>query len=430
MSLFGSLVDEYTQDAIVALAHLVPIHATGNISVPCLSLIAEYCEEMYQFPHRVLEFRTIPTKTNLIRAIQGRPLLEPVDWEESEPGYISFVESSTVTNLTLWKLIAVMGRVTLYPHVLQMAGPHSQTIGLYTLISGDMKSIERVEQMYGVECFSVPLKETMTATMLANLSGNIDAVKYILGLRGRGSVLEREPNGGTVAMWAALGSLECLQYMQSLGLSMTDRDDEGISVVLWAARGECPKVLEYLLMQEGVDPNDRNDNGETILMKTVLGEKVQMVKTALRLGCGSLTDTDKKGVNLIHYLCKSNIGVTLTKYLLPKIVEAYGGNVEILNKEAEGVTGTPFQRALSSNNVRAAKYLVECGADPSRKSRDNTTSLMWAACSGNEELMDWCHKLGGGDWCDKVGMTSVQTCGAQHSDKAMNFVKRRIAESL
>jgi ankyrin repeat protein len=63
------------------------------------------------------------------------------------------------------------------------------------------------------------------------------------------------------------GSLSSVKYLLKHGASITERDDDGMTALLWAAEEERLEVIQYLLSSEGGARIAETDNaGHTALL--------------------------------------------------------------------------------------------------------------------------------------------------------------------
>lgn len=127
------------------------------------------------------------------------------------------------------------------------------------------------------------------------------------------------------------------------------------------------------LLEEGLDIDAVDKEGQTALHHAVFGKKEAVISHLLRKGANpQVRDTD--GVTPLHYAVQ--VGALQTVKMLIKY------KVDV--NAADNVGWTPLHVAMQSRNRDIAKVLLVNGADKYRKNKDGKTPLDISLCYGKD----------------------------------------------
>ena len=100
-----------------------------------------------------------------------------------------------------------------------------------------------------------------TGAMMATIQGgSVEAAKLVLA-NGGGNMTDRDNNGWTVMMHAAYsGSIEAMRLLLANGGNMTDKRDDGYTVMMAAAYGGSIDAVK-LALANGGDMTDKCNDG-------------------------------------------------------------------------------------------------------------------------------------------------------------------------
>ncbi len=130
--------------------------------------------------------------------------------------------------------------------------------------------------------------------------------------------------------------------------------------------------LVELLLENGANPNAKNEYGETPLHRATNAE---VAKKLIRYG-SYVNEKDRDGRTPLHYA-------------------AYHGRIDVvetlLENDALIITDkdgqTPLHLALLEKRTQVAKLLLKYGADPNVKNKNGETPLHLAVRTGDAELI-------------------------------------------
>lgn len=127
------------------------------------------------------------------------------------------------------------------------------------------------------------------------------------------------------------------------------------------------------LLEEGLDIDVVDKEGQTALHHAVFGKKEAVISHLLRKGANpQVRDTD--GVTPLHYAVQ--VGAMQTVKMLIK----YKVDMNVADNEG----WTPLHVAMQSRNRDIAKILLVNGADKYRKNKDGKTPLDISLCYGKD----------------------------------------------
>lgn len=127
------------------------------------------------------------------------------------------------------------------------------------------------------------------------------------------------------------------------------------------------------LMDNGLDIDDVDKDGQTALHKAVIGKKEAVISHLLRKGANPQKQ-DRDGASALHYAVQ--VGALQTVKLLIKY------NVDVNVTDNEG--WTPLHIAVQSRNRDITKILLTNGADKTRRTKDGKVALDMALCFGRD----------------------------------------------
>jgi ankyrin repeat protein len=191
-------------------------------------------------------------------------------------------------------------------------------------------AISAAGRLHALAALASPGTATLTGAMLDPFGHLTPALKSVL----------TNPRITKLQQSAYLGSLEiCQAIISESGVEEIGRqDDDGYTALHYAARGGCPKVVEYLLAE--ADPNARSKHGRTPLHMAVLS-----------------TAAEDVGSILLCHGAKPNVFSTS---------HTLDGLAACRDYYLSGY-GTPLHLAVLVGDVKVASLLLEAGADPNSK---------------------------------------------------------------
>lgn len=235
---------------------------------------------------------------------------------------------------------------------------------------------------------------------------------YLIEQEGN-SITKTTHDGRTYLFWAASsGNVALIHYLLEQGSDIYAKDTKGYIPVTFAALfgNTNPKVYEAFF-RAGIDPKATYDQGETLLLKTIAFDSEQLPLTQYFISKGlKLKQTSLSGATAFDYASRKG-NVNLLKTLRKKVKPTH----QALPMAAEGVIrqpnnpievyqylienqkipatatdykgGTALHYLARRQDLPAAQYLIEKGANIEATDKDDNTCLMNACYGNNLELV-------------------------------------------
>jgi ankyrin repeat protein len=245
------------------------------------------------------------------------------------------------------------------------------------------------------------MPEGETVLMTAARTGNVEVLKLLIG---KGAdIRAREPSRGQSAlMWAAAeNNAAAVKLLVEAGADIQERSRAGsFTPFLFAVRAGHIEASRMLL-DLGAKIEDVLPDGTSPLVLATINAHYELA--GFLLDRGANPNAAAQGWTALHQVAWSrrhNAGFNLpgpvatggldSLDLVRKLVKL-GANVNARqtkeprdgNRNQQNRIGaTPFLLAAKSVDVPLLRVLLECGADPSIKTNNNTTPLMVAAGVG------------------------------------------------
>ncbi len=153
----------------------------------------------------------------------------------------------------------------------------------------------------------------------------------------------------------------------------------GATPLMLAARDADAATMRYLI-ERGADASARDDARRSVLMWAASTEgSVEKIRVALE--SGAPTDPrSQEGATALHWAAGLGQDPEMVKALIDG-----GASIEIVDNRGRN----PLMTAARVGNAGGTKYLLEAGADRSRKSPQGLNAIHWAAegSEGNAETI-------------------------------------------
>ncbi|MBO7454124.1 MAG: ankyrin repeat domain-containing protein [Alphaproteobacteria bacterium] len=203
--------------------------------------------------------------------------------------------------------------------------------------------------------------------------------------RVRNSINEQDADGNTplnkITQWDR--NIELIKYLVDQGADPNIKNKDGDTPLIKAVWWKSIKVTKYLI-DHGADVNSKNRWGDTVLTNVLEKNNNEIAKYLIDHGA-NVNLRDRWGDTiLIKALEEDND--ELVKYLVE-----HGADVNSENTWGD----TVLIRAIEKNNNELVKYLVECGAYINRVyGKYLNTPLHYAVISKNKDIVKYLVKKG------------------------------------
>lgn len=246
-------------------------------------------------------------------------------------------------------------------------------------------------------------EDGMTPLMLCAVYDRTDKMKMLI--EKNASVNLKDLSGNTALIIAASnGNMASVKVLMENGASAEIENSSGATALAEAARTGRPEIVSYLL-NCGVDVNHKDKNNTTVLMRAARA-KVAALETVKILveNKADIKAQDNAGIPAAGYaIGASNIEVF--KYLLslsPDMLKDTSQSFPMLKKaiyrkdlpavQVLVESGVPVNRERSEVVLAAEKTdlnAITRGLTRSKFMDDGRTPLMWAAESGNVDIVKY-----------------------------------------
>lgn len=173
---------------------------------------------------------------------------------------------------------------------------------------------------------------------------------------------------------ARLGKTECIRALIESGRARTtDRDEDDITALHWAAISGRTETCEYLI-DHGADVNAVTRTLlATALQWAALEDLPDVVHLLIQRGADPRL-LDAQGYSCLHAATHSS------SYWCLLLVLCQPG---VSPDERDHKGRTALHWAVRQRDELSTRVLLRCGADPNAADRDGRTALHWAAVGGN-----------------------------------------------
>lgn len=141
--------------------------------------------------------------------------------------------------------------------------------------------------------------------------------------------------------------------------------------------GKTDEVISYL--DRGMDINQTNQNGQTLLMIAAYNGNNDLVRFCIEKGA-EVNARDSGGRTALMYAASGPFPETV-KYLLKK-----GADPKAVDYDEKW---TALMYAAAEGHLDVVKLLVKKGADPALADIDGDTAASFARKNGHNEVADW-----------------------------------------
>ncbi|XP_046548455.1 ankyrin-3-like [Haliotis rubra] len=209
--------------------------------------------------------------------------------------------------------------------------------------------------------------------------GQVDTVKYVLN-QSIVDINSKDDEEMTPVMLAAYhGKREVFDILVKQGADLSVVDEDGDNILHVACRGGNVKIVNYILMQNIVDINSKDDEEMTPVMLAASHGKREVFDILVIKGA-DLSVVDKDGDNILHVACRGG-NVKIVNYILMQNI------VDINSKDDEEMT--PVMLAAYHGKREVFGILVKQGADLSVVDEDGDNILHVACRGGNVKIVNY-----------------------------------------
>ena len=138
-------------------------------------------------------------------------------------------------------------------------------------------------------------------------------------------------------------------------------------------------LLAARLIKDGADPNEKDENGSTLLMQACHFPDLPIARFLLSHGATPDEPRSSKGRTALMVACAYWCGVDMVTLLIEN-----GSDVNAQSQDGS----TPLMFAASNEKLDVVNYLLAHGADANKKNSSGKTALNVATAGKVEEYME------------------------------------------
>ncbi|SDG21914.1 Ankyrin repeat [Dyadobacter soli] len=279
---------------------------------------------------------------------------------------------------------------------------YGRTVADYAARTGNRELIEKLIKR-GVKPTGHAL---FFATQGSRMSSNgIDAYKYLV------ETLKLDPktiskDGATVLhQLIRRPNAEVIAYFVNQGVDLNKADNEGNTLLMLAASGRDVQLVEQTLLPKIKNINAKNDKGESALTKAIATGSSEMVALLLKNGA-DVKVVDKDQNNLAYHWFES-------------YREVSGGPAGPMPgaPAREGERGGNGRERAGQEFDKKLELLKNAGLDVSAPQQNGSTLFHLAVAKGNEKLFEKASALGANiNAQDKEGATPLHKAALTAKD--------------
>lgn len=238
-----------------------------------------------------------------------------------------------------------------------------------------------------------------TAVMIAAGVGGLDAVRALV-LHGADVNVAEPRRGQTALMWAAAeGHADVVDALIEIGADTSAVSKTGFNALAFAIAKNDAASVKHLLAA-GLDPNFTLPSGNKVLTMAVAYGHTAAAALLLD-GGADMRATDRAGNTPLHVAAQAG-NLELVKKLLEKGADPNARTARATMQAprgggggGRGVSGgslTPLMIAARADHLEVMRALVTGGADPTLRSDNGSTTLMYGA-AGKLATLKYAYEL-------------------------------------
>jgi ankyrin repeat protein len=210
---------------------------------------------------------------------------------------------------------------------------------------------------------------------MTNLKRCIRFIVYLIAVFAFSSVQAQNDNADFFTA-ASRDDARALMNLMVRGVNPNQRDGDGQTALMVAIREEAWKAVDSLLEYKALDINAANKAGETALMMAALRGNLDVLKKLLVRG--ALNSLQQPGWTALHYAASSAVGGDCVALLAKEGAE--------LNARSPNGT-TPLMMAARYGSEPAVESLLKAGADKTLRNEKGLSAADFARDGGRPFLL-------------------------------------------
>lgn len=215
----------------------------------------------------------------------------------------------------------------------------------------------------------------VSGLQIASKINSLDSVQYYLDLNKKINIDEKDDNGITALMFAAMrGHLTVVQELIQRNTNITAKNHKGVTALMYAAYFGHLTVVQEILKQKPNTIKDTEDNGNTILMYAVQSGNLALVEELIQKE-NNIAVKNHKGLTAL--MCAATNGhLVVAQEILKR-------NPESIKDKDNGDNTVLMYAALSNNSAVVQEILKQKPDSIEERNEDDLTALMLAYMNNN-----------------------------------------------
>lgn len=214
----------------------------------------------------------------------------------------------------------------------------------------------------------------------------------------------------------------------------------GLTALHLAAMNSDLEMIQYLLLQDRIDVDKRNEEGQTALLKAAQFSEADIVACFLQHSGVDVNSRDNGGRTALSWALTSPVhsgkrphgfDIRLGGTSCPTTIQRLLKDERVIVDQRDHSGRTPLSWTASHGDSHGVRYLLNSGSDINSTDDHGRTPLSWAVSSRNretiEQLLRWASKIA---LCDIDGRASSQAATNDQVDTMREALEYRPSTNI
>ncbi|KAE9020604.1 hypothetical protein PR002_g12480 [Phytophthora rubi] len=228
-------------------------------------------------------------------------------------------------------------------------------------------------------CRHVVPDDVYFGVQTAARAGDVELLRHLLEIDTTGNVVDNIPKAVALCDAAENGHVDCIEILQSLGVSLDEQKPTGVSPLMMACSvGNLEAARALLMFGASLDLEDVH--GMTALMVAARDGRASCVRLLVKKGARiNLSRNRSRGTTALHIAARGGQEECISILLQ--------GGAELETQSPNSTTA--LMEAARAGNLGCVKVLVDAGASLFAKDRDGNTAEHLARMAGHSDIEDF-----------------------------------------
>ncbi|KAE9136309.1 hypothetical protein PF010_g1732 [Phytophthora fragariae] len=228
-------------------------------------------------------------------------------------------------------------------------------------------------------CRHVVPDDVYFGVQTAARAGDVELLRHLLEIDTTGNVVDNIPKAVALCDATENGHVDCIEILQSLGVSLDEQKPTGVSPLMMACSvGNLEAARALLMFGASLDLEDVH--GMTALMVAARDGRASCVRLLVKKGARiNLSRNRSRGTTALHIAARGGQEECISILLQ--------GGAELETQSPNSTTA--LMEAARAGNLGCVKVLVDAGASLFAKDRDGNTAEHLARMAGHSDIEDF-----------------------------------------